>query len=84
MPIPSVAFGITGVTLLLVAFFLNLIGRLSEQGRVYLWMNIAGAYFAAWYAWVGGQIPFVVLESVWGTVALIRLLRNTAKKSPQP
>ncbi len=81
---PSVIYGIAGVTLLLTAFGLNLIGRLSEQGTTYLIMNIFGAFLAAWYAWSGGQMPFVVLETVWGGVALARLIRNLTQKSSQP
>ncbi len=80
---PSV-FGIAGVALLLAAFGLNLIGRLSEQGSTYLMMNVVGAMLAAWYAWAGAQIPFVVLEIVWGGVALTRLVRNLAQKSSRP
>ncbi len=80
---PSI-FGIAGVALLLAAFGLNLMGRLSQQGTWYLLMNLVGALLAAWYAWAGAQIPFVVLEIVWGGVALARLVRNLTKKHSRP
>lgn len=80
---PSI-LGIAGVALLLTAFGLNLIGRLSEQSVAYLMMNIVGASLAALYAWAGGQMPFVVLEVVWGTAALARLVRNLAQKNSRP
>jgi len=75
--------GSIGVGLLLLAFVLNLLKVLSESDRKYLAMNVAGAGLAAWYALAGGSIPFVILESVWGLAALIRLIA-TIKKGSQP
>ncbi len=50
--------GSAGVSLLLIAFGLNLFRLLSERSRFYLAMNFAG----------------VILEGAWGLVALVRLL----------
>ena len=74
--------GSLGVSLLLLAFVLNLARRLSERHPVYLLMNVLGCALAAWYAWVGQQVPFVVLETVWGVAALLKLLLVTIKKAP--
>lgn len=72
-----------GVSLLLLAFAMNQLGKLNEQGPAYLWMNFVGAGVAGFAAWLGGIIPFVVLEGVWALVAawgLIRLLaRNKSR-----
>ena len=73
--------GSLGVGLLLLAFVLNLAGRLYERSAIYLLMNILGAGMAAWYAWQGDALPFVILETVWGVAALVRLLALT-KKAP--
>lgn len=59
-----------GVTLLLVAFFLNQRGWLSERSLSYLLLNLLGAAIAGIAAWMGGIIPFVVLEAVWAAVAV--------------
>ena len=67
--------GIIGVTLLLLAFGLNLIKRLSEEHYVYLIMNVTGAGLAAVYAWQSNALPFVVLEAVWATFAGVRLVQ---------
>ena len=72
--------GSAGVGLLLLAFVLNLLRMLSEKHPAYLTMNVLGAALAAWYAWVGGVVPFVILESVWGGAALIRLMGVVAGK----
>ena len=72
--------GSTGVGLLLLAFVLNLAKKLSEQHPAYLIMNIAGCGLAAWYAWVGHQVPFIILEGVWGLAATIKLVVSVGKK----
>ena len=71
---PPVVIGSIGVALLLVAFALNLLRKLSERSIPYLLMNIVGALLAAWYAWAGGALPFVILEAVWALTALVRLI----------
>ena len=65
--------GSIGVALLLVAFGLNLIKKLSESSPLYLAMNAVGAGMSAWYALAGRIIPFVILELVWALSAVIRL-----------
>ena len=74
--------GSAGVGLLLLAFVLNLAKILSEQSRLYLLMNLIGAGSSAWYALVGGLVPFVLLEGIWGAAALVRL-GMTLRKSPR-
>ncbi len=58
-----------GVTLLLLAFFLNQRGLMREDSLAYLLLNLFGAGIAGSAAWMGGIIPFVVLEGVWAAVA---------------
>ncbi|MDF1543534.1 MAG: hypothetical protein P1R58_00365 [bacterium] len=73
--------GSLGVAILLVAFALNMMGKLSEQEKPYLTMNIIGALLAAYYAWAGGAIPFLILEVVWALAALFQLVVPN-KKAP--
>lgn len=72
--------GSIGVAILLVAFFLNLINKLSESSPTYLWANIIGSGMAMYYAWSGDIIPFVILEAAWGGTALVRLIMVMQKK----
>ena len=78
----SMLIGSVGVGLLLVAFTLNLLKKLSESSPLYLGMNVLGALLAAWYAYDGRLIPFIVLELVWGTTAFVRLILVIKKGSP--
>lgn len=76
-----VVIGSFGVALLLIAFGLNLVRKLSERSVTYLSMNIAGALLAAWYAWAGGAVPFLILEIVWALTAAVRLVMTLTNRS---
>ncbi len=76
----AMIIGTLGVTLLLIAFGLNISHKLSENSKEYLLMNIVGSLMAAWYAYVGGVYPFIVLEIVWALVAFVRLMNNSKVK----
>jgi len=69
--------GSTGVTLLLVAFVLNLLKVLSPDGRLYSVLNLVGAGLACWSSWLIQFMPFVVLEGTWAFVALMALARKS-------
>jgi len=73
--------GSLGVTLLLVAFLLNLRGYLSKDGLPYILLNIIGAGLACLASWLIHYIPFVVLEGTWTLVSLVALLNYFRKKS---
>lgn len=66
--------GSIGVGILLLAFVLNLLKRLSEDSIIYLSLNLVGAGLAAIYAFDSGSVPFVVLELAWALTALVRLI----------
>ncbi|WP_413670528.1 hypothetical protein ACEN9X_11635 [Mucilaginibacter sp. Mucisp86] len=65
----------TGVIILLIAFLLNLTGKLSAQNKIYSLMNLIGAGTCCYASYMVSFYPFVVLEGVWGFVALISLFR---------
>ena len=71
------AIGSLGVALLLVAFFLNLRGRLPHDARSYQLMNAAGAGLACWASYLLEFFPFVVLEGTWSLVAVVALVRRS-------
>ena len=71
------------MALLLLAFVLNLLRKLSERSIPYLLMNIVGALLAAWYAWAGDALPFVILEAVWAFTASVRLIMVLMPRSSQ-
>ena len=68
--------GTLGVGLLLLAFVLDLLDWLEEDGSVYLVLNLIGAGLACTAAWLIGFVPFVVLEGCWALVSAVALLRR--------
>ena len=66
--------GAIGVTLLLVAFFLNLVGRINKEGFVYLFLNVIGAGLACTASVLLRYWPFIILEGCWTLVSAVGLL----------
>ncbi|MEO7308318.1 MAG: hypothetical protein ABIR78_07310 [Ferruginibacter sp.] len=74
--------GFTGVAILLLAFLLNLLKKISSNSLPYIMMNIVGAGLACLASWLINYIPFVILEATWTVVsifALVNYLRKTSR-----
>ncbi len=67
--------GSVGVLMLLVAFVLNLLNKISRDSLSYIIMNIIGAGLACYASYLINYIPFIILEGVWTLFSLIALLR---------
>lgn len=65
-----------GVTLLLLAFALNVAKKLNSASKFYLLLNVLGAGLAGVSSYMIGFWPFVVLETVWVIASLIPLLKK--------
>lgn len=72
--------GFIGVTILLFAFLLNLMGKISKDGLPYILLNIAGAGLACLASYLINYLPFVLLEGTWSLVSIIALVRYFMKK----
>ena len=77
--------GAFGVAILLLAFVLNLTGRLALNSKAYCALNALGAGIAGFASWLIDFWPFVVLESVWCAVSLFALFtqKPSTKKHPE-
>jgi hypothetical protein len=64
-----------GVTILLIAFFLNLTGKMAAKSYAYTLMNFIGAAICGFSSYLIKFYPFVILESIWATVALVSLFK---------
>lgn len=65
-----------GVSLLLLAYFLQVFKIIPPQGVLYGLLNLVGASVSGYASWRIGFIPFVILELVWAAVALVGLLKS--------
>jgi hypothetical protein len=59
-----------GVIILLIAFVLNMLKKLSAQSRIYTGLNFIGAGICGFSSYLISFYPFVVLEGIWATFAL--------------
>jgi hypothetical protein len=69
-----------GVTILLIAFLLQILKVISVESSWYSLMNLVGAALAGISAWIISFMPFVVLESVWVVVSVFNLIKNLKLK----
>jgi hypothetical protein len=67
--------GFTGVAILLAAFLLNLLDKISKDGLPYILMNVIGAALACLASYLIRYLPFIILEGVWTTVSAIALVK---------
>lgn len=65
-----------GVSLILLAFFLNTFKYLKEKSKIYFILNIVGGAFACYGSILLNSIPFIILEGTWSLVAVVGLIKN--------
>jgi hypothetical protein len=74
--------GSIGVSLLLLAFFLNLFKSLRSESYQYLMLNLVGGALACYSSYLINFAPFVLLEGTWAAVAAVGVVRKaTAGRS---
>ena len=66
--------GFAGVFILLIAFLLNLSGKIAKDSLSYIIMNVLGAGLACLASWLIHYMPFVILEGMWTLVSLIAVV----------
>jgi len=62
-----------GVIILLIAFLLNLYKKLPSGSWLYSLLNFIGAGICCFASYLISFYPFVILEGVWATFALVSL-----------
>lgn len=65
-----------GVSLILLAFFLNTFKYIADNGKLYFVLNIIGGAFACYGSVLLNSLPFIILEGTWSVVALIGLIKS--------
>ncbi|MEJ7691935.1 hypothetical protein [Daejeonella sp.] len=73
--------GSIGVTLLLIAFLLNLRHLLATESKWYIMLNIVGAGLCGYSSYLIKFYPFVILESVWVIAAFSSLLKRVPRET---
>jgi len=65
--------GSLGVFLILLAYFLNVMGKISNKSLIFILMNIIGALMACLASILLNYVPFIILEGAWAVVSIISL-----------
>ena len=73
---------LVGAVLILSAFVLAQVGRLSTDSSAYLLLNLAGSATLAVVATLDGDVGFILLEGVWAVVSAVALARLLLRRSP--
>jgi|GEM_PF-304905 hypothetical protein len=71
--------GAIGVSLILLAFFLNLRKVVDTQNLLYLTLNFVGAGLACSASLMMQYVPFIVLEGTWMVMTGFALCKRYAE-----
>jgi len=73
---PTDYLGFAGVSLILLAYFLNLRKWLDTDHLAYVLLNCVGAALACLASIIMEYLPFVLLEGTWFLVSAVALWRR--------
>jgi hypothetical protein len=71
--------GFSGVFQILLAYILNVIGKIKSTDLSFILLNFIGASMACVASILMEYIPFIILEGVWALVSLISLIKHKTK-----
>ncbi|MGZ8282413.1 MAG: CBU_0592 family membrane protein [Allosphingosinicella sp.] len=72
--------GWIGAVLILLAYLLLSMGRLTGQSPVYQWMNVVGAAGFIVNGWWHGALPSATLNVVWLMIGAFALWRIAVRR----
>ncbi len=67
--------GFVGVSMILIAYFLNINNKLKADNIKYILLNLFGAILACLASILMEYYPFVLLEGTWTIVSLVALYK---------
>ena len=67
--------GSIGVFQILLAYFLNVTGKIATKDLSFILLNLIGAGMACLASILLDYLPFVILEGAWTVVSLISLIK---------
>jgi hypothetical protein len=66
--------GFIGVFQLLLAYVLNVAGKISKHQLLYILLNLSGAAVACLASIMMHYMPFIILEAAWTLVSFFSLI----------
>lgn len=71
--------GTIGVSLILIAYFLNSFSLIKKDGILFYILNIFGGAIACYSSYLISFWPFVILEGTWAIISVVALLKSIKK-----
>jgi hypothetical protein len=71
--------GASGVFMILLAYFLNVIKRIKTDDLSFIILNFVGASLACAASLLLRYWPFIILEACWSLISLFSLIRFIRK-----
>ena len=75
--------GFAGVFLILLAYILNIAGKITNKNLGFILLNLIGACLACLASVLMKYLPFIILEGVWALASLFSLYQFINKNSIQ-
>ena len=75
--------GFAGVFLILLAYILNIAGKITSKNLGFILLNLIGACLACLASVFMKYVPFIILEGVWALTSLFSLYQFINKNSIQ-
>lgn len=72
--------GFVGVFQILLAYVLNIFGKLEKKDLTFILLNLIGASLACLASVLMKYLPFIILEGIWALVSLIALFNYRKAK----
>ena len=72
--------GFAGVFQILLAYVLNVIGKIGKNDLAFILLNLIGASMACYASVLMSYMPFILLEGIWAGVSMISLIKYFQKK----
>ncbi|MEZ4796727.1 MAG: hypothetical protein R2785_06120 [Flavobacteriaceae bacterium] len=67
--------GFIGVFQILLAYFLNVTEKVTNNSLLFILLNLIGASMACAASILLNYLPFIILEGIWVIIALYSLIR---------
>ena len=71
--------GFAGVFQILLAYVLNVIGKVGKNDLAFILLNLVGASMACYASVLMSYMPFILLEGIWAGVSMISLIKYFQK-----
>lgn len=73
--------GFIGVSMILLAYVLNVSEKVSTKDNLFILLNLFGAGIACFASILLNYIPFIILEGVWTLISLRSIVLKYSAKS---